>query len=310
MKKQADLEARQSIKKELDIALCADLNMEAPLHVAAASVLRRASGAFQIRFNFLLPNFNDASKKRLRETLDGIKRPYSVQFLQTPKAELFRGLKPFHGNMTCYYRFAFPELIEADRFLYIDADTVTRTDITTITEIPMQSYALGAVATGTVSQAKERKFFKKLGLPDSTPEFNSGVLLVDVQEWRRQKRSSEIFEFCRRYPNELAGDQTALVGVFAGNFLQLPACFNIPLYADTPLKKNEDGICHFVGSPKPWDLFGNVMHLAYSVYREDLEETSFAAQPPAFFELQKWRRAYHVKGGYYRTVRNRLFRNT
>jgi lipopolysaccharide biosynthesis glycosyltransferase len=290
-----------------EVAFCADPNMEVPLHCAAASLLKWADPGCRVSFNFLLTGFDEPKRKILLSTLDKAERGYDVRFLPTPQASIFRGFRPLHGNMMAYYRLVLPDLIQSDRLLYLDADTIPCLDVTPLWKLDMLGNALGAVEGGTVSDMPEKSFFASLGLNPKTPAFNSGVILFNLKQWHEQRRSAEVFDFCRKYPDHLkAADQTALIAVFAGDFTRLPDNFNIQLFPNEPEKHKGTGIFHFAGSPKPWDLFGSILHPRYDIYQSALETVAFAKQGPEFLAASRWRRAYHIKWGYYRTLRYRL----
>ncbi len=296
----------------LAVAFCADANMEAPLHVAASSLLARLDEACAIHFHFLVPDFGELRKSQLLQTLDLRKRSYQATFLPVPLDSTFAGLRPLHGNMMAYYRLLLPDLVGADRLLYVDSDTICYADVSPLMSLEMDGKAAGFVESGVVSHYPEKRFFASLGLLPDTAAFNSGVMLFDLSEWRKQDWTAQVLQFCRKYPEQLiAADQTALIATFAGEFARIPDKYNQHIYPDKPMKDptQNPGIYHFLGSPKPWDLGGRLIHPSYNLYRRALATTVIQTHSADLISYSSWDRAYRIRGGYFRTLKNRTLRH-
>jgi lipopolysaccharide biosynthesis glycosyltransferase len=280
------------------VALCTDLMMEAPLHAAVCSLLSHAS--VEIDFYFMLNGFDQKRRDLLRQSLDMSGKAYKATFVDEPSPDQLSGLRPFHGNRTPYYRLFLPELVPADRLLYLDSDIVSATDISPLASLAI-SHASGFVAAGVTSHYIERELFARIGLPADTPAFNSGVMLFDLTAWRSQKLGRETLDFCRKYQEY---DQTGLIAVSAGCFDKLGPKYNIPLYTTTSLAyaREYPGLYHFVGSPKPWDIGGRQFHSCFSIYAEALENTIWRRHATDYMSMANWKRAYKVKGGYARKL--------
>ncbi len=268
--------------------------MEAPLHAAASSLLAHSTGG--IDFYFALSGFDDARRTLLLRSLDLSQRDYRAVFLQEPDPRMFAGLRPFHGNLTPYYRLVLPELVPADRLLYLDSDTICSIDVYPLAELSMD-HASGFVRHGVTNDYIEKAFFAGLGLPPDTPAFNSGVMLFDLAAWRDRKLTSEVLNFCRKHQEY---DQTALIGTSAGHFMHLDSKYNTHLYTNTPIPDTHanPGIYHFVGSPKPWDIGGRQFHRSFPIYARALANTVFKRHFADVTSLSRWKRAYKVRGGY------------
>jgi lipopolysaccharide biosynthesis glycosyltransferase len=272
--------------------------MEAPLHAAVCSLLAHAS--VEIDFYFMLNGFDAKRRDLLRRSMEMSGRPHTATFVDEPGADALARLKPFHGNRTPYYRLFLPELVPADRLLYIDSDVVAAIDVAPLATMAM-SYPSGFVPHGVTNDCIERELFARIGLPSDTAAFNSGVMLFDLAAWREQKLTSETLNFCRKYQEY---DQTALIAGSAGKYEPLDPRFNIALYTNSPMPdvRAHPGIYHFVGSPKPWDIGGRQFHSCFAIYAEALEKTVWRRHATDYTSMANWRRAYQVKGGYARKL--------
>lgn len=291
----------------ITVAFCADSRMEVALHVAAFSVLSNICSGSSLKIYVMVSDFPEDGISRLRTTLGRVGKPFELVVL-SPDVEPFVGLRPFHGSLAAYYRLLLPALIAEERFLYLDLDTVTALDVSPLFSVDMQGYALGFVATGRVEMALEKPFFLSVGMVPSDPCFNSGVMLVDTKEWEKQECFRRVIEFCHAHPNDLlAADQTALNVLFAKDCFHLDSKYNVQL---STIYKNRDielgGINHFVGSPKPWDLFGDMFHPYASFWKSFLKPISlcFYKKNP-YLNIQNWWRLPHIAGGYLRIMKQR-----
>jgi lipopolysaccharide biosynthesis glycosyltransferase len=282
----------------LAVALCTDRMMEAPLHAAACSLLAHAT--VELDFYFMLNGFDEERRSLLRQSMDMSGKPYKATFVDEPSVLDLASLKPFHGNRTPYYRLFLPDLVPADRLLYIDSDVVSAMDVAPLVPFQM-SHACAFVPAGVTGRYIEREVFAKIGLPPDTPAFNSGVMLFDLKAWREHKLGAQALDFCRKYQEY---DQTGLIALSAGRFDALDDRYNVALYTTTKLEdaRAYPGLYHFVGSPKPWDIGGRQFHSCFAIYAEALEKTVWQRHATDYLSIANWKRAYTVKGGYARKL--------
>lgn len=289
------------------IAFCSDAYMETPLHVAASSALRSLHREWTAKFYILTEGIDEAAILRLRETLNSVQRPYELVEIKSPDTSVFRNLRPFHGSYAAYYRLLLPDFITEGRFLYIDTDTVTTIDVSPLFQLDMSSYPVGFAGGGTVKWALEKEFFISLGAKEDDPAFNSGVMLLDVGQWKSQSCFPRLMEFCNAHPDRLmSADQTALNALFAKHCCFLAPEFNLSLNPGRQRAAVKNGIYHFVGSPKPWDLFGELFHPYHHIWSEALGRIALGfIQRNTYTNFRNWARFPHIAGGYRRSLRQR-----
>lgn len=113
-------------------------------------------------------------------------------------------MKPFEGfhikvarfSRITYGRIYMPKVLlgEAHRFIYIDADAMCIRPLNLLWNLNLDGKAMGAVSE-TPDAVVYRAGYLKL---NSGKYFNDGIMLVDVDEWEKQK----ITEQCFAYQNE------------------------------------------------------------------------------------------------------------
>ena len=154
----------------------------------------------------------------------------------------------------------------------------------------------------TFESTLDRSFAHSLGLNLGAPYFNSGVLVINLEQWRRENLDEKCIAFCREHSQY---DQTALNVIFYRSFFVFPHEFNYPLYAGSKGPANvEDKILHFVGSPKPFDFLGNTLNANSALFNSVLALTAIAEYNANSISRQKLRRVFTLHRSYLRSVRD------
>lgn len=129
-----------------------------------------------------------------------------------------------------YYRLFFPLLVpdSVERLLYIDTDTLVVGNLREFDKIDLGHYPVAAAYDNWVKNSPE------LGITEEGMYFNSGVLLMNVPEWKKQRVSERAIEFLLQHPEKIKFvDQDALNAILIGNWLRIDNRFNL-LYSLIP----------------------------------------------------------------------------
>ncbi|MBQ9310950.1 MAG: glycosyltransferase family 8 protein [Bacteroidales bacterium] len=165
------------------------------------------------------------------------------------------------------FRLLLPELLpEYDKAIYIDCDMIVRQDIGRLyRDTELGRNLLGAVYEAAIEGQAAR--FLALGC-DPARYFNSGFLLMNLAQMRRENTSRELLEACR-VPYLEFPDQDALNIVCKGRVLPLSPLYNsirtffIPKYKADFERQYGNGLweqvqkeatIHYTGG-KPWKMF-------------------------------------------------------
>jgi len=258
----------------VSVVLCADKNIEVGLHVTLYSLLE--SSGHRFRINLVLKGYDSHDLDKIYDTLDPFEGRYELRIVEADDS-VFTKCRGLHGNRLPYMKLLLPELLDDDRLIYLDSDLIIRRDLSELFGLDMRGYAVAACATEIEWQA-DGEFLMSLGLNEKAKYFNSGVLLIDLQQWRKLGITKKCLEFAEKYQRELIShDQTVLNCVFYQNqFFELDWSYNQGLYPTSkPVTSATGQIFHFVGSPKPWDFLGEVLHTNHSLFQGVLSNTAF-----------------------------------
>lgn len=228
-----------------------------------------------------------------------------------------------HISRTAYFRLMLGELLaERQRVLYLDSDLLIRRDLSRLWDLPLDdAWCAAAVDVGCpafdarlalpnfrrcgpyLSVFSPIRNYRRLGFTGREPYFNSGLLLIDLDAWRRERiaqRTIECLETHRRFV--WCWDQYALNVVLAGHWKRLEPRWNVgshlyeypsadaaPIPADEYRRAVTDpAVVHFTTNRKPWH-FG-VPHPYRDDFYAHLDSTPWANWRPELppRPLKRW----------------------
>lgn len=208
-------------------------------------------------------------------------------------------MKQERGSLSTFARLYMAELLpeSAKRVLYLDCDLLVMDDISELAHMDMQGMLCAGVRD-CISAARLRYD----GLSAKNVYINAGVMLIDLELWRRE-RISAVFE---KYSDSYGGnvqyaDQGIVNGALKGRILALEPKYNCytamydfsyselmtfrkpPVYysyEEIEKAKNEPCIVHFTTSflsLRPW--FSGCTHPCFGKWNEYRKKTPWAAEP-------------------------------
>lgn len=116
---------------------------------------------------------------------------------------------------------AIPE--EYNKILYLDCDTIIKDDIKEYWNTNLNGY----MAAG-VQDTVDKIFLKKIGLPADYCYINAGVLLINLDGWRKNNLQQKFIDFIKKFDGNVPHhDQGTINGVCSGKLLTVPLRYNV-----------------------------------------------------------------------------------
>ena len=232
-----------------------------------------------------------------------------------------------------WLRFLLPELlVDVDRVIYLDADTLVLDDLTPLAELDLEGAPLAAVANVVPPEHGSR--LAALGVA-ADGVFNSGVLVMDLARMRTEDLTAQVADVVSAFGDRITWpDQDALAILYAGRWRPLHPRFNAqnsvfswPDRAGATFGAAavaeavaDPAVVHFEGPSvcKPWHALS--LHPHRDRYREVLARTPWAATPldddvdvvrllarlPPSWQLPTYRRLVGVRSANRAHVRSNL----
>ena len=167
-------------------------------------------------------------------------------------------------TIATYYRLQLPDLLSEsiNRVLYLDCDVIVCKDISELfSEIDMSDYGVAAVKDNLPCNTQHRFV---MGLSLEKPSFCAGVMLINLDYWRKNDCQRKLMEFAVQERDEIFfADQDALNFVFRNNWYMLPYQYgHSPLsialldsnqrWSDYWSNAYDPSIIHYAAHVKPW----------------------------------------------------------
>lgn len=180
-----------------------------------------------------------------------------------------------------WYRVLLPELLpDLSRVLYLDADTIVCRSLEDLWTMDMKGEPVAAVVN-PLYPFMDKAFLSDLGV-DEGEYFNSGVLLMDLAQWRMLGLTDKVLSAAKLLTAQEWPDQNALNYVFKSMWLPLNPKWNMQnTFFDLPahllpssarsFEPNNPSIVHFIGPYKPWHY--RCKHRLRYRYWESLKNT-------------------------------------
>jgi hypothetical protein len=165
------------------------------------------------------------------------------------------GYAAYYNSQMAYARLLLPELVPLRRILYLDADVLVLRNLEEIHEMALDG-CLAAAARDLVPTFGERfgERCAAFGLEPGGAYFNSGVMLIDLEGWRRERVHMRAFEELGSGKRFDCADQCALNLVMHGRIKRLPALWNsfYQLCSSDDHDWDESRVIHYASPWKPW----------------------------------------------------------
>lgn len=313
------------------VACATDDRYAMPLAVTMLTAARSLPPGTRLRLFVLDGGLSEENRHRLEASWRN--EPIELNWLQ-PDPNQVAGLKTSHHiSPVAYYRILLPLVLPEtlQRVLYLDCDLLIRDDLTQLWCQPLADHwclAIPDVACPNVDARRGMSNFRRacpylaslrpipnyqdFDIDPHAPYFNSGVLLINLDAWRREGLPANMLECLRQHERHVwCWDQYALNIALAGHWRPLSLRWNVgthvfeyPTLDHAPVQRDQfaaaledPAIVHFTTEFKPWNY--GIDHPYRSAFFDILDQTAWAGwrptKPP--FRLKQWwdRRAVAIQ---------------
>lgn len=203
-----------------------------------------------------------------------------------------------------YLKLRMPQLLPADveRCLFLDVDMVVNDDISLLYDVDLD----GAVIAAAEDMPDCVEIKKRIGLQQEDAYINSGVMVCDLNAWRKMETERPVFDFTRSVASIITNEQDVIALYFRGKIKLLPIRWNMttfyfhrkPKIFDKYLPQLKDarrnpGIIHFACPIKPW--FKDCQHPYKKLYKHYLQMTAWRDYKfPIFENMTPWGRTKRI----------------
>lgn len=280
----------------MNILYAVNDNFVPQLGAGICSVCENNKREEKIQFYVLGLDIADENKEKLKRLVQSYGREISLIDIKDMKHYFDFDFDTLGWSPIILARLLMGKLLPQDvhRIIYMDADTIVRGSLNKLWNLSLGDKILGMSVEPTAD--RERK--EALGLKDYYYH-NSGVLLVDLDQWREKKAEELIIGFYReKQGNLFAADQDAINGALKDYIYALPPKYNfcniyyqypykflcrlvnpMKYFSESEFKRSVKNpvIIHYLGEERPWRA-GNT-HKYRDDYQKYLNKTEWNDTP-------------------------------
>lgn len=278
----------------MEIVACFDRGFVMPTGVMMYSVCKNNADVM-INFHLLVDKtVTEEDKNNLLQTVSEFEEK-TVCFYLMDK-DLYDGLPPVVENINIsnatYYRLSVAEILPKtiDKVLYLDGDLIVRQSLLPLWNTDISEFAAAAVYERQY-QMSSSDYFDRLGYAPQLGYFNAGVMLINLDFWRKDGVAKQLIDYLNDYPERIKwADQDALNYVLKEDKLELPPKYNFVnafIYAKSFDKAQSEEavksamenpvIVHFTAE-KPWYKYVRDLHPYRNTFFKYQEETRWKSQ--------------------------------
>jgi hypothetical protein len=176
-----------------------------------------------------------------------------------------------------YARLFIPEILkDLDRALYLDADITVIGKLDELFATDLNGRPFGAAYDVPWTEQKESE---KQGIDFAGRYFNSGVLLLDLKQWRLQQIANRVFDYARaNFRTFFLSDQSALNALFSENYTTLDPRWNFFKFHEHETVEDAR-VIHYNLYQKPW-LYSDGPFAPLYKFHRDCTPWPLSPRPP------------------------------
>lgn len=249
----------------INIAICIDNNFVMQAGVFITSIIK--TNKDEITIFVLSEKLSEDSKLKLLNISKDTN--VKIEFIRIDLSSLpplpLEGKS--HISVATYYRILLPFILpeSVSKVLYADCDMLVLDSLNDLYSTDITSY--NAAASIDMFN-NDININQRLKYSTSAGYFNAGMLLINLNNWRKNKISETAIDFIGQYPELCeAHDQDALNHALNGSYKQISVRYNMQLdffcdfkylivntsyYDDIIESRKKPCIIHFTGPTKPW----------------------------------------------------------
>lgn len=270
------LSIQKSYCANINVAYTIDNNYPIFTLLSINSILKNNLSKSHYKFYIFENNVTDKNKELMRNFVHSFRQEIEFYHIDTYILDQGQDLyKYLNSRITSIgmARVLIPNLLPDNihRVLYLDGDTLITDDLKNLYDMNLKDKTVGMVEDSSIWQVKQ------IPIKKQNYYVNSGVMLIDIDKWRKEHITEQIISFLKdnfndflykdnttfiRYPFP---DQDLINIVLKNNIAFLDKRWNNQTIPYFYLTENTKGIIHFLTKNKPW-VFPQSELPAYKIY--------------------------------------------
>ena len=238
------------------LALASDEVYFPGLYCAVASALSAVDPERKVEVKVLDGGLSPLSRDTLAKLIGRIGKNARLDFVRADPSIFGKAILGPGRSYMAYCRILLPQLLDVPRLIYLDCDVLVFRDLSQLFDfqLPAGKFIAAVPDSETGSLAQDsRGLANTMKLPAEGAYFNSGVMLLNLDELRKQRFFERALEFLTVSKMDYRfHDQSAINFLLHANIEGLPEYWNRPSWCfDAQENNNLSCVLHYTSSV-PW----------------------------------------------------------
>ncbi len=241
-------------KKIVPIFFACDDNFVKYTIVSLTSIIKNLSKERVYKVYILHAGISERMKEQVLELENEI---FRIEFVDVKKQLDLLGknlpLRDYYSKTT-YFRMFIAEMFpEYDKAIYIDSDTVVLGDLSELFDTDLKGNLVGACHEQVMVQTEVfGNYVEQVLGVNRNNYFNAGVLLINCALFRKERIMEQFIKLLGEYNFVVTQDQDYLNVICHNKVLWLSNSWNVEVYGNIVVKKEDMKIVHYIMVSKPW----------------------------------------------------------
>ncbi len=279
----------------IHIACCIDNAFAEYCGVLMISICENR-GKAPIHFHILTNGLETSNENALKDIVKRYGQSLEVYRVDENDLKNCPIRKNDHVSIATYFRILLPVLLPESihKILYLDCDILVLKELDDLWNIDINCHSAGTVLDEDGHSIRK---YNNLEYDMALGYFNAGVMLINLDYWRRNNITREALDYINNNPEKVKlHDQDTLNYILRETKLDLPLRFNVQegfywrdpfiarkYWAEMYEAAENPVILHYDGDIKPWH--NECRHPKHNLYR----------QYAALSQVKQWGKIKHVK---------------
>jgi lipopolysaccharide biosynthesis glycosyltransferase len=240
---------------KIDLVVCLDDRFVIGFVAMLESLLHHRTGVCTLHVFLVQRNVSAENLEKINRYLKA--KPITFEWISTDVTSISGLVTLGHFRLENYFRLLVPKLLpqSVKKVLYLDCDIIATDNIGELWELNIDN--------------------KKIGI---CRDWNSGVLLMNLEEWRKEDFGGRLLTFVRENPEKCPlADNSAIIEVAKPDEVVI---FDNRWNTSHSHPFFFQGIVHFVGSVKPWH-YGYCSNWSSELFYQYIDNTAWRGWRPA-----------------------------
>jgi len=289
-------------KNQLEVWFAIDSRTDLCGYVAARSILENRSLESHTKICIAYEFSTPPPAKWWDKKLADVKKSLEIRHVPVDLGKLGK-CKGVFDSKAAFIRILIPNYSKNDKIIYADADILFLEDAENLLENHLfDDHSIALVPSDLCGNRPhiEKELLKSCGKKPADYYFNSGLALINTEKYRSERISEQAIEFAEKNRSILPFHDQTIWNCIIKNAGILDEKWCHYAYPKIEDKVDwNDGILHFVGSPKPWDLLGEFFHPYAETWYEVASKAGIQLPKISrYFKKEYWKRAYRIRNQY------------